>query len=61
LKSALLPLVILWLAAHAFLLGLILGVKFLGIKALLLVAMLGTALWFAIGRRPDLSAPRDMV
>ncbi len=62
LKSALLPLVILWLAVHAFLLAIILGAKFMGIKALLLAATLGGALWLAIGLRARLvrAARRDM-
>jgi hypothetical protein len=41
----------LWLAAHAFLLVLILGLKFLGVKTMLLLAMLGTAAWFATRQR----------
>ncbi len=47
-----LPLVIVWLAAHAVLLGLILGLKFLGAKTVLLLAMIGTAAWFIAGRKP---------
>ena len=35
-----------WLAAHALLLGVILSLKFLGAKTLLLLAMAGTAIWF---------------
>ena len=46
-KSAWLPLALIWLAAHALLLGLILSLKFLGAKALLLLAMMAAALWFA--------------
>ena len=49
-KSALLPLVLLWLAAHALLLGAILGLKFLGAKMMLLLAMIGAVAWFLLGR-----------
>jgi hypothetical protein len=56
-KSALLPLVMLWLAAHALLLGLILALKFLGAKMILLLAMMGTAAWFLLGRRKPLRLP----
>ena len=45
-----LPLAILWLAAHALLLGAILGLKFLGAKMLLLLAMIGGAAWLLLGR-----------
>ena len=53
-KSALLPLAILWLAAHALLLGAILGLKFLGAKFLLVLAMIGAVLWFFVKRAPRL-------
>lgn len=56
-KSTLLPLAMLWLAAHALLLGLILGLKFLGAKTILLLAMIGTAAWFLLGRRKTLRLP----
>ena len=41
----------LWLAAHAFLLGLILGIKFVTAKTLMLMLLAGTAFWFLLGRR----------
>jgi hypothetical protein len=47
----------LWLAAHAFLLGLILSLKFLGAKAVLLLAMAGTAVWFVVKRPRRLRLP----
>ena len=61
LKSGLAPLVLLWLAAHAVLLALILGLKFLSAKTLMLLAMV--AVWFLLGRRKPqmLSAPPGMV
>ena len=51
-RDWLLPLAILWLAAHAFLLGLILSLKFLSAKLLVLLALAGTVLWFAVKRAP---------
>jgi hypothetical protein len=56
-------LLLLWLAAHALLLGLILGVKFLTAKTMLLLFLAGTAAWFLVGRRrvPSLPAPPGMV
>jgi hypothetical protein len=47
-KSALLPLVLLWLAAHAVLLALLLGLKFVALKtmAVLLLLAAGTAYLF---------------
>jgi hypothetical protein len=57
-----LPLALLWLAAHAFLLAVILSLKVLGTKALALVLLLGAAFWFLIGRRrPALLLPPEMV
>ena len=53
-KSAWLPLVLLWLAIHAVLLAVILSLKFLTAKALLVLAMAGAALWFAVRRTPGL-------
>jgi uncharacterized membrane protein len=52
LKSRLLPLAILWMAAHALFLGLILGLKFLSAKLLALLALVGTGLWFAMKQAP---------
>ena len=51
------PLLLLWLAAHAVLLGLILGVKFLTVKTVALLLLAGTAAWFLFGRRRALSLP----
>jgi hypothetical protein len=50
-----------WLAAHALLIGLILGLKFLGAKMLLLLAMAGTLAWLLVRRQPRLPAPPSMV
>ena len=62
-KSALWPLLILWLALHAVLLGLILGVKFLTAKTVALMFLAGTLVWFIMGRKraPSLPAPPGMV
>ena len=57
LKSGLGLLVLLWLAAHAVLLGLILSVKFLAAKTVLLLAMMGAAAWFLLGRKPRIALP----
>jgi hypothetical protein len=58
----LLPLALLWLAAHAFLLAVILSLKFLGMKTLALFLLLGAAFWFLTGRRrPALLPPPEMV
>lgn len=50
-KSAVLPLVLLWLAAHAFVLALILGVKFLTAKTMAVLVMAGLLLWWMTGNR----------
>jgi hypothetical protein len=50
-KSGLWPLVLLWLAVHAFVLALILGIKFVTAKTLMLMLLAGTAFWFLLGRR----------
>ncbi len=61
-KSALLPLVILWLAAHGLVLALILGVKFLGAKTILVLGLISAGAWFIVKRRPArLLAPRSVV
>ena len=62
-RSALMPLVMIWLAVHAALLVLILGLKFLTAKTVLLLAMAGAAFWLMTGRkrRPSLPAPSGMV
>jgi len=44
-----------WLAVHAVLLVLILGIKFLSAKALAVLLLLGAAFWFLTRR---LSLPR---
>ena len=62
-KSVLGPLVLLWLAVHALLLGLILGVKFLTVKTIALVFLAGTVAWLLTGKRRarSLPAPPSMV
>ncbi len=50
-KSGLWPLVLLWLAVHAVVLALILGIKFVTAKTLMLILLAGTAFWFLLGRR----------
>ena len=50
-KSGLWPLVLSWLAVHAFVLALILGIKFMTAKTLMLMLLAGTAFWFLLGRR----------
>jgi hypothetical protein len=50
-KSGLWPLVLLWLAVHAIVLALILGIKFVTAKTLMLLLLAGTAFWFLLGRR----------
>jgi hypothetical protein len=61
--SAFGPLVLLWLAYHAVILGLILGVKFLTAKMVALLFLAGTAAWLIFGRKrsPSLPAPPGMV
>ena len=49
-KSALLPLALIWLAVHAVLLAAILGLKFLTAKAVALMLIAGALLWFVLGR-----------
>jgi hypothetical protein len=56
-RSAWWPLLFLWLAAHAVLLGLVLGVKFLTVKMMALLFLAGTALWLLWGRRRAASLP----
>ena len=62
-RSILGPLFLLWLAVHALLLGLILGVKFLTVKMIALLFLAGTVAWMFLGRRrvPSLPAPPGMV
>ena len=60
-KSAWLPLALVWLAAHVILLGAILGLKFLTAKALRMLAMAGAALWFLARRKPIVPRLSGMV
>jgi hypothetical protein len=57
------PLLLLWLAAHAVLLSLILSVKFLTIKTMALLFLAGTAFWLLLGKKrmASLPAPPGMV
>jgi hypothetical protein len=59
LKKGLWPLVLLWLAAHAAILAVILAVKFLTAKTMALLLVAAAAFWFLTGRkrRPALLAP----
>jgi hypothetical protein len=56
-KSVLMPLALLWLAVHAALLVVILGLKFLTAKAVALMLMAGAALWFLLGRSRRIALP----
>ncbi len=56
-KLVLWPLVMIWLAAHALLLAIILGVKFLTLKIMALLFLAGTAFRFLLGRRKTLALP----
>ena len=56
-KSGLWPLVLLWLAAHAVVLALILSIKFVTAKMLVLILLMGTAFWFLLGRKRPLALP----
>ncbi len=57
-KSTLLPLALIWLAAHAVLLAFILSLKFLTAKAAVLILMGAAVFWFMAGsRRPGLLPP----
>jgi len=46
-----------WLAAHAFLLMLVLSLKFLTAKAVVLIVMAATMLWFLVGRKKPALLP----
>jgi hypothetical protein len=63
LKSRIWPLVLVWLAVHAVLLGLILSLKFLTAKAAALMLLAAGVLWFLLGRtrRIFLPPPSGMV
>jgi hypothetical protein len=56
-KSAVWPLVMIWLAAHAVLLAVILGVKFLTLKTMALLFLAGTAFWLLLGRKRPIALP----
>jgi hypothetical protein len=56
-KSTLLPLALLWLAAHALLLGLILSLKFLSAKAVALMLLAAGVLWYLLGRTRRIALP----
>ncbi len=62
-RSVLMPLVLVWLAIHAAVLAAILGLKFLTAKAVVLLLLLGGALWLVLGRprRTALPPPHGMV
>jgi hypothetical protein len=57
------PLLLLWLAVHAALLCLFLGVKFLTAKMVVFLLLAGTAAWLLLGKRrtPSLPAPPGMI
>jgi hypothetical protein len=57
------PLLLLWLAAHAVLLCLFLGVKFLTAKMMVFLLLAGTAAWLLLGKRraPSLPTPSGMI
>lgn len=58
-KKGLWPLALLWLAAHAAILAVILCVKFLTAKTMAVLLVAAAAFWFFTGRkaRPALPAP----
>jgi hypothetical protein len=56
LKSAA-PLVLIWLTVHAVLLAVILGVKFLTLKTMALLFLVGTAFWLLLGRKRPIALP----
>ena len=56
-KSALLPLILLWLAVHAVLLVLILSLKFLTAKTVALMLLTAGVLWFLLGRTRRIALP----
>ncbi len=57
-RASLMPLVFLWLAAHAALLAVILGLKFLTAKTAALLLVMAAAFWFLTGRNRRLALPR---
>lgn len=56
-KSGFGLLALLWLAVHALLLGLILGVKFLTAKTMALLFLAGAVLWLLLRHKPIPSLP----
>jgi hypothetical protein len=58
LRSAFLPFALIWLAVHAALLALLLGVKFLGVKLAVLSLVLLGAVWFLARQPLRLMPPR---
>jgi len=60
LKSGLWPLALLWLAAHAVALALILSIKFVTAKTLVLILLVGTAFWLLLGRKKPLALPAPL-
>ena len=61
-KSALLPLFLIWLALHAALLGLVLAAKFVSAKVVVLAFLLAGVLWFlARPKSTRLMPPRSVV
>jgi hypothetical protein len=59
-KSGLWPLALLWLAAHAVVLALILSIKFVTARTLVLILLAGTAFWFLLGRKKPLALPAPL-
>jgi len=51
------PLALIWLAAHAALLVLILSLKFLTAKAVAVMVMAGALLWLVLGRTRRIALP----
>jgi hypothetical protein len=51
-RPAFLPLFLIWLALHAALLGLVLAIRFVGLKVMLLAVAVAGAFWLLLRRRP---------
>jgi hypothetical protein len=61
-RSALLPLFLIWLMLHAALLGLVLAAKFLGAKSTILVLLMVGVVWFLLRPQPSrLMPPRRVM
>jgi hypothetical protein len=56
-KPILLPLAMIWLAAHGVLLMLVLSLKFLTAKAAALILIAAVALWFVASRKRRILLP----